>query len=194
MLLLLWDKGVLGQPGSSIADYRWARKNFRAAEFRGIRMGISKVEDVEKLLGPPAESGKGQEGQLYLGYRGIAPVPGYVEFTADPRSKVVEFMTVGAHSLKISDAIKLFGNRYARLRFSAYSCDPDDGVGYSFFDPNGDAERVVFPDLGIVLYMKSPGGDQVYSVGYHSAWLEPEKNPCEASDRNKKPQGQKRKK
>lgn len=191
MLLIMWDEARPAQAGSSLADYRWARNSFRAAEFRGIRMGSSKARDVENLFGPPVKSGIGQEGQYYMGYRGIGPIPGYVEFTIDPKTKIVEFMTLQADNWRLSDAIKIFGKRYARLRFSVRACHPDDESAYLYFDPEGDVEIAILPELGIVLNIKPLEGDQLSGATYDSAWIEPEKNPCDVNDRSKKPKNQK---
>jgi hypothetical protein len=194
MLLLLWDKGVLGQPGSALADYRWARKSFRPAEFKGIRMGESTSADVRKTFGRPSDSGMGQDGYVYMGYRAIGPIPEYTEFVIDSDTKIVEFMRIQTETLSMSAAEQIFGRAFAKLRFSVRACSPEDEFAFATFDPNGDVEMVVYPELGIVLHIKSPGGNEVYEITYNSRWIEPEKNPCGTGDRNKKPQGQKRKK
>jgi hypothetical protein len=183
-----------GQAGSSISDYRWARKNFRPAEFKGIRMGSSNWNDLRRLFGTPSYSIHGEDGQLYEGYPGIVPVPGNAEFAINPKTKVVEWMTIQPRGWKLSDAVKVFGKGFVRLRVTLRACGPEDSSAFSFFDANGDTGIVVFPTLGIVLDMARPEGEEIIGITYANGWIEPEKNPCEAGDRNKKPQGQKRKK
>lgn len=151
-------------------------RQFRPAEFCGMRMGISTIKEAVRKLGNPRTSVKGEDGSLYLSYENVGPIPGKVELLANPRSGVVHTVVQRVTAAKTADVMKLLGGGFVESRWEYATCLDQGGFAPLFRKEDGSVAILENPEKGIVL---SFDGGPGFVVEYASKPPGLPRDPCQ---------------
>jgi hypothetical protein len=148
---------------------------FVPASYHGLRFGKFRLPELEAKFGKPRYLAKGEDGGLYAGYSDIGPVPGKVEFWINPRTHVVESMSVSPENMSKARAIKVFGPGFILTQWEFAECRSEGGMAPIFRTPGGQLVRIEYRQRGIAI---SLDGDRINEILYLSAPFGLERNPC----------------
>lgn len=157
---------------------RSASYGFKPAEYRGLRMGVSRKEDVLRVFGRPVAEGKGEDGFHYLTYRDIGIVKGPVDVVVEPKSDIVHFIAVYPENTTVQAIIQELGPGAVETRWSWATCEEDMFVGFgpAYLDTAGDHVGTEYRHLGIYIVPLEDG--KVRSIRYSSSPAGLDADPC----------------
>lgn len=141
-------------------------------------MGVSKKEDVIRVLGKPLAEGMGEDDVLYLSYGDIGIVKGRAQVVIDPSTGVVVEISQIPERLTLTEALQMLGPGAVQTRWSWATCEEEDFLGFGplFIDPKGALIRVEYRHLGIDIRLKESGF--VDSITYSNVPLGLDADPC----------------
>lgn len=158
------QQGASREYGRSLSALQ-VTPNFIPARYKSITLGKSGQGDVIKAFGKPLGDGLGTDGWRYLRYKDIWLTPGEVQFSVNPKSGIVESMSVYPTNKEIRLVQSLLGSEFVITRWSMLASDDDGDGGIPHRHPQGEYRMMEYPRLGVVVKLD---GDRVRSVEYMS--------------------------
>lgn len=157
---------------------RSASYGFKPAEYRGLRMGVSRKEDVLRVFGKPVAEGRGEDGFLYLQYKGIGVVKGRVDVVVDPKTEIVHDIDLYPENTAVKEVLQLLGPGAVETRWSWATCEEHEFLGFGpvYIDPAGDLIGIEYRHLGI--YIRSLEDGKVDYISYSSGPAGLDSDPC----------------
>lgn len=157
---------------------RSASYGFKPAEYRGLRMGVSRKEDVLRVFGKPVAEGKGEDGFLYLQYKDIGVVKGRVDVVVDPKSGIVHGIDVHPENTTLEAILQELGPGAVETRWSWATCDEHEflGFGPAYIDPAGEHVGIEYRHRGI--YIRPFENGRVQYLSYSSGPAGLDSDPC----------------
>lgn len=151
---------------------------FKPAEYRGIRMGASRREDVLRVFGEPKTEALGEEQSLYMSYKDIGIVKGRVDVIVDPKSKVVLGLQIYPEKSTLEEVLQLLGPGGVETRWSWATCDEKGLEEFIpvFIDPSGELIGIEYRHLGI--YIRPLENGKVDYISYSSSPAGLDADPC----------------
>jgi hypothetical protein len=153
-----------------------AAQSWTPADFRGLKLGSAKLEDVKKVLGTP-ESKSFKNGSDILSYPGKGDNQGNLEleFRDGVLVKMTENLPV---AMPRAVAFRKYGKDYVERRYSAVKmCVGRSGDDLLYRDSRGQLELIEYPQKGMLLWMDQFGYD-VASIVYRTKPLATKKPIC----------------
>jgi hypothetical protein len=153
-----------------------------AADFRGLKLGSAKLEDVERVLGKP-DSQTSSRGPQVLGYKKKGDNGGDLE--AEIRKGVLYRVSENLPvAMPRGVAFRQYGKDYVERRYSSAKCPslPADDLLYR--DRKGDVELLEYPQKGLLLWPDKFGYD-IAGVVYRAEPLAAKKPGCGARSRKR---------
>lgn len=149
---------------------------WKAATFRGLKIGQSSLNEVLQVLGKPESAGpeadrdnSDPDPPLYYSYKTGGEFTGELAVIIGERSKKVLEVRNLPKSLSKEEAIRHFGPNYIEARYE-FCPDIDSTAGPIYPDPDGQILQVEYRERGIelainenawvteILYSSSPPG------------------------------------
>lgn len=173
-----WQFRFLEQPTISVPTSKGSLKDFKPARFKTIQFGVSKELDVIAAFGKPLVVAYGTDGWRYLSYRNIWIAPGAVQFSVNPKSGVVDGMSVSPVDADVRAITALLGPEYRKSRWRFAGCDDQGDGAPVYLHPDGQLETLDYYTRGIFLVLMGSNPSRVQSVQYSSVPFGHERDPC----------------
>ena len=125
-----------------------SNRAWRAATYRGLTMGRSKVAEMRKVFGAPKRTevfnaGK-SNAEVRYEYDVTLEFPGTLMVVVDRRSKTIRQIDIQPKDLKQEEVIKHFGLDYVITRYDFDLCLGDEESAQVFESPTGSIIQVEY--------------------------------------------------
>jgi hypothetical protein len=138
-------------------------RDWQRAEYKGLRIGTSTLEDMLRLLGNPrrveqaTKSGKNISAiASWYVYEGTEWVPGELKVVVDNNSKRINFVVFYPNNLTREEAVNYFGADYLIKRYDF--CDEqseNEEAGPIYESPDGTLEYIEYRSRGMALWLSN---------------------------------------
>jgi hypothetical protein len=146
-----------------------------AAEFRGLKLGTAKMEDIQRVLGgPDTKSYKNGSDILVYGKKGDNDGNLELELRDGVLFRVTEDLPV---AMPRAVAFRKYGKDYVERRYAAANCTARSGDDLLYRSSKGVVELLEYPKKGILLWPDQFGYD-IASVIYRARPLATRKPHC----------------
>lgn len=182
MKLLLTLALILGQaPAVRHSGGQW-----RAANFRGLIVGISHRTDMLRVLGQPKwsrQTGRPaeeeSEGEIWNSYERVGEFPGQTTVAVNQRSGRITRINFYPERLTKEEAIAHFGRGYVVTRYAFEPCSHDEESEPLYESPDGPLVSVEYRARGIAISVGY--GDLVTKISYVAGPIGAVKSRCPGS-------------
>lgn len=178
MAQVTWRFWFSAQPMISGPPSKHSLKDFKPARFKAIQFGVSHELDVVAAFGKPLVVAYGTDGWRYLSYRNIWIAPGAVQFSVNPKSEVVDGMSVSPVDADVRAITALLGPEYRKSRWRFAGCDDQGDGAPVYLHPDGQLETIDYYTRGIFLVLVGSNPSRVQSVQYSSVPFGHDRDPC----------------
>lgn len=169
---------VNGQSGPTSVAKADDNHVWRAATYRGLTMGKSKVAQMRLIFGAPKKSEVFDEGtsnpEVWYYYDGPRDFPGTLRVIV--YGSIVQAVDILPKDLKKEEAIKHFGAGYIVTRYDFDSCLGDEESAPLFESPSGAVVFIEYRQRGIAIAVDGQGN--VNEVRYVSRPIGAESSKC----------------
>jgi hypothetical protein len=192
LCILVSQASVIGYPRISPKDQSVSQtaagkgersRVWRAARYRGLTMGKSKVADMLRVLGKPQRSeifnDATADAEIWYHYDGVWEFSGRLTFHVHKATHMIEFVELVPEALKKEDVIKYFGADYIITRYDFDSCLGDEESAPIFESPRGSIISIEYRQRGIAISVNERG--DVNAISYVSKPLGPAESKCNPS-------------
>jgi hypothetical protein len=158
-----------------LANLATAQGNWTPAEFRGLKLGTAKMEDIERILGgPDTKSFRNGSDILVYGKKGDNEGNLELELRDGFLIKVTEDLPVAMPRMV---AFRKYGKDYVERRYSSGKCVGRSADDLLYRSSKGLVELLEYPKKGMLLWPDQFGYD-IASVIYRARPLATRKPPC----------------
>jgi hypothetical protein len=158
-----------------LAHVATAQGNWTPAEFRGLKLGTAKMEDIEGVLGrPDTKSFRNGSDILVYGRKGDNDGNLEFELREGVLFKVTEDLPV---AMPRTVAFRKFGKDYTERRYDSARCVGRSGDDLLYRSSKGTVELLEYPKKGLLLWPDQFGYD-IASVIYRARPLATRKPRC----------------
>ncbi|MBS1792699.1 MAG: hypothetical protein JSS81_02525 [Acidobacteria bacterium] len=163
---------------------------WQTAVFRGLTMGKSKADELQKTLGQTGEvvdmTSVGNDDELTYNFDLKDEFKGRLVAYVDKKTKVVESIEIRPEAMSRGRVIELFGEDYALTGYSFDNCvDQTSDAAPLYEDPKGDNKYVEYRDRGIAVLIHDDDGT-VQHILYLSEPLGSPVSKCYSAPSKKK--------
>lgn len=156
---------------------------WRAATYRGLRVGKSTSADMLRVFGKPHWSGppgdqieNDPNPEVWNEYEAGGDFPGKLTVVVDKRSKIIQRIDLYPADLAEDEAIKHFGDDHITTRYDFDECLSDGESAPMYESPNGQFVSVEYRDRGIAL--NAGYGEKVNTISYVKGPIGAEFSKC----------------
>lgn len=158
-----------------LAQLATAQANWTPAEFRGLKLGTAKIEDIQRVLGgPDTKNFKNGSDILVYGKKGDNEGNLQLELRDGVLFKVTEDLPV---AMPRAVAFRKYGKDYVERRYASANCTARSGDDLLYRSSRGLVELLEYPKKGMLLWPDQFGYD-IASVIYRARPLATRKPPC----------------
>jgi len=156
------------------------------ADFRGLKLGSAKLEDIQRVLGTPdTKSFKNGSDILVYNKKGDHEGTLEMELREGILFKITENLPV---ALPRTVAFRKYGKDYVERRYAAAKCTSRSGDDLLYRSAKGQIELLEYPQRGFLLWPDQLGYD-IASVVYRATPLATRKPACAPPISRKQPKG-----
>ncbi|MGB7925165.1 MAG: hypothetical protein WCF57_18140 [Pyrinomonadaceae bacterium] len=140
------------------------KRQWRAANYRGLVMGTSRYDDMLRALGEPARSeqpvgqteGSSEQVTWYV-YKDDGELHGELMAVVETKSRTILWIGISPPSLTKDEAIKRFGNDYTITKYHFEPCLGGDESGELYEAQDGALSFVEYRQRGIAIMYDDEG-------------------------------------
>jgi hypothetical protein len=168
------------QPATS---NRQVNREWRAASYRGLRMGKSTRAEMLRVFGKPKTSEvfdeKESKSEVWYHYIGTWEFPGRLTIITEKRTGVISAIDLHPTALSREEVIKHFGNDYIVTRYDFDLCLGDEESAPLYESPNGSVIYIEYRERGIAVAVDEAG--KVNEITYISEPIGAPSSKCKKS-------------
>lgn len=173
-----------------------SNNGWKVANFQGLTMGSSSLEDVLRILGKPDWEGFPDgvsENDIsptwWMEYKSVPEMKwqGKLTVMTDKRKGTVLKVIFYPLALKKSEIIDYLGKDYVVTRYTFEPCDEENGgVARIYESKNGQLEFLEYRSKGIAVSFDSLDEEKVSYISYVSVPIGAKTSQCESSNNSNK--------
>ena len=160
-----------------------SNRQWRAATFRGMTVGKSRLAKMLKAWGKPKwsrtssrEAGEESRQVTWTNYERVGEFPGPTTVVSDSRSGIITRINFYPDRLTKEQAIAHFGSGYMVTRYAFDSCLDEEDAEPIYESPAGPLEKVEYRARGIAISVGVK--DLVTMISYVSAPIGSARSRC----------------
>lgn len=144
-----------GEVKQSTVDSKRPNQEWRAASFRGLKIGTSTRADMLRIFGTPKSVEAYDEGALSDGtqyyYDADNDIPGEICIAIDSNSSMIRYIELRPNDLSKDQIIKLLGDSYIVTKYDFDDCLGDGESSPLYESPTGSVTRIEYRSRGIAV-------------------------------------------
>lgn len=162
-----------------------AKPKWKAGEYKGLKIGKSTVDDMNRLLGKPTDPAGSpviiDESEIKFVYEIYEPKVGKIIIYSDKKTGVILSIEMNFEEMTREEVERTYGKGFTITNYSMQSCpgDPFDAAG-RYQDPAGEIGYTEYRELGIgISFSNYDGKELVQHIIYSEEPPGREKKGCD---------------